>query len=324
MILDIADFVTRHCRLSENAAKSLQVSFVHCTQPTFLVFVPGQVYPLYVIVAGPHDSLVRTHGLLEKLYAEMPGTFARPHGVCRYVNDTWLMIQSGLPGIPWFRMGEQLPRKSDWLNLRRRAVRQLNAFHEVVSQNPDWVDESITFSNGLRTLADACQDTLRPLGAPACRLIENAVHTLEQLGPVRAVWQHGDFVLNNMLADGQQFGLIDLVDFGKSSVPLLDNFSLAISVHRLASAHVNWHDPLEDIAACVSESSVSSGYTPNQKLAFYVYYLLSAIHETLVHPRRIAVRAAYLEQLNQLTQDTSRFLTAFRQFAPTGVQHDIA
>ena len=131
------------------------------------------------------------------------------------------------------------------------------------------------------------------------------------VAPAPVVWQHGDFVLNNLLVDDDRIGVVDLDDFGKWQAPFVDAFALACSISLQARAHVPWPHLAEELAACAAVERGAAAYTPRQRTAFFAHFLLSAVADTLQRPARATIRLSYLGYLRDLAEDGPRYLRAF-------------
>ena len=316
MILEIADLVTRHCEVPPATARDLRVAFLKTTEPTFLVFARHQAHPLFVVKVGEGPTLERRLAVSSRLYELLPDAIARPFGVFPLGGPLALLIQTGLPGIPWFRLADHLRTVDDWQRLARRCRAQLAAFQAAVASEPSWVAPAQRHDAAMRTLTVVLHDLLAPLGSAVAAMLDEAADVLATAEPAPAVWQHGDFVLNNLLVDDDRFGVLDLDDFGKWRAPFVDAFALACSISLQARAHVPWPHLAEDLAASAATEPGAAGYTPRQKTAFFAHFLLSAVADTLQRPTRATIRLSYLGYLRDLAEDGPRYLRAFEQ-SPT-------
>jgi hypothetical protein len=163
----------------------------------------------------------------------------------------------------------------------------------------------------LRALAASLHDVLAPLGAPVALMLAEAADVLATVAPAPVVWQHGDFVLNNLLVDDDRIGVVDLDDFGKWQAPFVDAFALACSISLQARAYVPWPHLAEELAACAAVERGAAAYTPRQRTAFFAHFLLSAVADTLQRPARATIRLSYLGYLRDLAEDGPRYLRAF-------------
>jgi aminoglycoside phosphotransferase len=318
VILDIADLVARHCRVPEPTARGLRVAFLKTTEPTFLVFARHQPFPLFVAKVAAASTLERRLALSSRLYELLPDAIAKPFGVFPLGDGRALLVQNGLPGVPWFRLADQVRTADDWEGLARRCRTQLAVFHAAVATEPAWVVQGARFDEALRGMTAALADLLVPLGPGAATALAEAAEVLAAMAPVTAVWQHGDFVLNNLLVDERRLGVLDLDDFGRWRAPFVDAFALACSIHLHARTHVPWHHLSSDLAACAAAEPGAAAYTARQKTAFFAYFLLAAITDTLQRPTRATIRLTYLEYLRDLVDDGPRYLRAFEQPATPG------
>jgi hypothetical protein len=308
MMLDIAAQVAARFPVAGASAEALRVAFIRTTDPVFLIFAPAQAHPHYVAKVGRGAALARQFTVEARLHQLLPGAVARPVGVIEIGDGAAVIVHEGAAGLPWFRLADTLHTTHDWLALRERCIAQLRAFASAVAGQPDWVAAPARQDLGLSALAASLHEVIAPLGLGEAWL-RDAVAALEALGPVPASWQHGDFVLNNLLVDGDRLTVVDLVDFGKWRVPLLDACALACSLHFHAGTHAPWHGLEHDLAACVA-GLPPGGRTADQTLALAVYFLLAAISDTLGRPRREGVRRLYLDLLRDVAGDPSRYRRA--------------
>lgn len=318
MILEIADLVARHCEVPPATARDLRVAFLKTTEPTFLVFARHQAHPLFVVKVGEADTLERRLAVSSRLYELLPDAIARPFGMFRLAGAHALLIQTGLPGIPWFRLADHLRGADDWRRLAARCRAQLAAFHAAVANEPRWVVAGQRHDAALRALTAELHNVVAPLGPRVAAMLEEAAGVLATAEPAPVVWQHGDFVLNNLLVDDDRLGVLDLDDFGKWRAPFVDAFALACSISLQARAHVAWPHLADDLAACAAVERGGGVYTPRQRTAFFAYFLLSAIADTLQRPTRATIRLSYLGYLRDLAEDGPRYLRAFEQLSTPG------
>lgn len=317
MILEIADLVARHCDVSPATARGLRVAFLKTTEPTFLVFARHQAHPLFVVKVGEAATLERRCAVSSRLYELLPDAIAKPFGVFPLAGPHALLIQTGLPGIPWFRLADHLRTVDDWRRLAARSRAQLAAFHAAVALEPRWIADGQRSDAAMRALTAELKDLLTPLGSAVSTMLADAAEVLATAVPAPVVWQHGDFVLNNLLVDDDRIGVLDLDDFGKWRVPFVDAFALACSISLQARAHVPWPHLADDLAAGAAAEGGAGAYTPRQRTAFFAYFLLSAVADTLQRPTRATIRLTYLGYLRDLAEDGPRYLRAFEQpFTP--------
>ena len=300
MILDVAGVVARHCQIAEAEARTFTVAFINTTDPVFLIFSPGQAHPRFVAKAGAPADLERRVAMEARLHALLPTATAKPWGVAVLDASRGVTVHGGLPGAPWYRLADQLASTADWVSLRGRCIAQLRAFEAAVASEPGWVEPARP-GERFRAVASDVGAAIAPLGAAVEAWMRAAAAELDALGTVPVTWQHGDFVLNNLLVDDDRLGIVDLVDFGAWRLPMLDACALACSFHLHAGHHVPWHPVADDLAAAMA----GSPYSPQQKSALFALFLLAAIADTQHRPNREGVRRHYLALLDATAADVA-------------------
>jgi hypothetical protein len=126
------------------------------------------------------------------------------------------------------------------------------------------------------------------------------------LGAIAWPWQHGDFSLNNLLVAPDAMAIIDLEDFGATSVPLHDEIGLALSI-RLAAPQA----PLsaaECLSLCCSGTVAREGFSPAQIGGLVVHHLLWRINDCGEISRRRALRDFLLGFLNAFVANPTEFV----------------
>ena len=64
--------------------------------------------------------------------------------------------------------------------------------------------------------------------------VELYSRSLDAIGKISVHSQHGDFCLNNLIIEEDKIHIIDFEDFGITSMPLHDQFTLALSFYQLS------------------------------------------------------------------------------------------
>ena len=317
MILDLADLLVRHRVVAPQEAGQLRVAFLQATEPTFLVFRGRQRHPLFVAKIGQHRTLTARSAVTSRLHALLPDGIARPLGVFPLDDGRGLFVEEGLPGMPWFRLEDRCTTPGDWRALRSRAIERLRQFHAAVASEPMWITPPRALDAEVRDMAWHLREELAELGQRRDELIEAAASELAPLHAIRGISQHGDFVLNNLLVDEHQLYILDFADFGKWHAPFVDAFALAHSVNLQARQHVDWPHLTDDLAACAAAEVDATSFSPRQKLAFFVYFLLAAMIDTLQRPSRSAIKAIYRATFRDVLDDASRYEQAFAVAFPS-------
>jgi hypothetical protein len=232
VILDIPHLVSRLVPGLLDGAPA-DVACVRTTQPKYLVFGADRGKPACVVQVGPRHEMERVHAVLARLHPLLPDAVAAPLACVPLPGGDCVQIQSGLPGVPWFRLPELFRSPGQWGRLRDTALATLGRFHEAVRQVPEWAD-TVRPGDELRRQARICREQSVTLSPRAVDYIDTACERLDGIGELPAHWQHGDFCLNNLLVTRTGAAVIDLDEFGLTSMPLQDRIGLALSVSDLA------------------------------------------------------------------------------------------
>ena len=209
--------------------KNASVACVCTTRPKFLVFNHRSQQPACVVEFGPRERLIRVDGILSELHPRFPKGVARPI-VCRsWQNGTYVQIQEGLAGMPWFRLSDRLSTPEEWKAMLDRAVAAMLRLHAATRDVPTWCG-SVLAGAELRRQSALCNRDARLLSEPVLERIRTWSQQLDGAGPMASCWQHGDFSLNNLLVSDSSVAVIDFDEFGGTLVPLHDAFGLALSV----------------------------------------------------------------------------------------------
>ncbi len=296
MIPDLQALLERAGLCEDASADEYSLACPYYTTPMYLIFHPRQSHPVYVMKTGDHEKLTRVFESSKWLYGKVPETIPEPVSLLPLNDDVWAFVQRGLPGDPWLRViGEHNTTRS-CLRLRDSAFGVMTRFHDVVRTNADWKKRYSIGEDFDRVCHKIEQGT--ELSSPVARFKDRVKWILNDMGDVDSFWQHGDFVINNLIFSKDHIGVIDLDDFGECSAPFLDNFALAFSINSLASMNCDWHSLDDDVRACIPETS----YSEEQMLAFFGFFLFRSFGETMENTRRIQIRKQYLNHLQDVAE----------------------
>jgi hypothetical protein len=206
-------------------------------------------------------------------------------------------VQAGLPGVPWFRLQQNVRDLSAWLSLRTRALATLRRLQETVAGNPAWC-MAVEPGVELRRQFGIAHDCGHALAETIAARVERSAMSLDALGFRTWPWQHGDYCFNNLLVSDDRLGLIDFEEFGGTSMPLHDEFSLAFSsqdfMGRLASAP----SLQEQLAACIGERLARNALPGQCVEGLLFHHLLWRLNQCTSRPRRAAIALRLLRDLN--------------------------
>ena len=203
------------------------VACICTTRDKYLVFDGDATRPACVVEFGDKARLGREHAILRELHGRCPGIVPRPLAFAPWTEGVAVHVVEGLAGLPWFRLAETLPTPADWLSLLDRAVAVMQRLHAAISAVPGWagtVDVGLALTDQVRQARG--HGTLAPL---LLGQVEVCANRLGGLPPVPAVWQHGDFSLNNLMVSPDSMTVIDFEEFGLTRMPLHDALGLALS-----------------------------------------------------------------------------------------------
>jgi hypothetical protein len=232
MILEIPEIVSR---LVPGLFRDepVSVACVSTTRPKYLVFGTDRERPTLVVQSGPRHEMERVHAILTRLHALIPDVVAEPLACVPVAGNECVQVQSGLPGVPWFRLSNLLRSPVDWVRMRERALTALERLHAAVRQVPEWTGSTHPGKELRRQFATCLgQGVMFTPRASDC--LDAASERLDGLGEVPCHWQHGDYCLNNLLVSRAGVAVIDFDEFGLTSMPLLDRMGLALSICELA------------------------------------------------------------------------------------------
>jgi len=304
MILDIVPIVEKMApRLLHGAEAS--VACVSTTRPKYLVFRHGRdAFPVCVVERGESRRLTRTEHVLSTLSAALPGTVPAVISSGTASDGGFVLIQEGLPGVPWFRVADHMASESDWRRLLARSIDTLNALHAAIRAVPSW-NGSVDLAVELARQATRATQNGVSLSATLWRRVREATEAKHR--PLESWWQHGDFSLNNLLVDDAGLGIIDFDEFGRTMMPLHDAFGLALSfVLSQPRASVLSRSAL--ISECITRSADGTQIDPALRPGLLLHHLLVRINDCHGSTRRAPLRRTLLDWAEQLSETPKGFL----------------
>jgi phosphotransferase family enzyme len=286
------------------------VACVCTTRPKYLVFNRKSKQPACVVEFGPAERLVRVDGILSELHPRFPSGVARPICCRSITNGTYVQIQEGLGGMPWFRLSDGLSSPNDWRAVLDRAVHAMVRLHAATREVAAW-SGSVLAGAELRRQAALCNRDARQLSEPVLDRIRALSQALDTAGPMRSCWQHGDFSLNNLLVSETAVSVIDFDEFGGTLAPLHDAFGLALSVPLSQSDSC----PLtlaECITQCVEPARRDERIAAEHLPGLLMHHLLWRINQCHGLERRNALKRVLLGWVVELAETPAAFGFASR------------
>ena len=290
--------------------RHLSVAALSATHPKFLVFERDRSRPACVVEIGSVTEMRRHHEVLLALHASIPSIVPEPLACTQWDLTSAICVQGGLPGLPWFALRREYRTARDWQRLLEQAVRALCLFQMAARGERDWIT-TVHPGDALRAQARACVDGGLGLDAGVVSLVMRRAERLDDLGAVVCHWQHGDFSLNNLLVSREAAGIIDFDEFGETSMPLHDEFGLAISMRlsQEGACDLPWTSCLE---TSVSYAAAREGYDGQTVEGLLLHHLLWRIRRSLASPARAPLRRRLLALLGSFAADPGAWFRTTR------------
>src|SRR5580765_4153690 len=165
------------------------VACVCTTRPKYLVFNKKARQPACVVEFGPRERLVRVDGILSELHRRFPDGVARPLVCAPLHNGTYVQIQGGLAGMPWFRLSDGLVSAADWRAMIARAVAAMRRVHTATRDVPAWSGRVLAGAE-LRRQAMLCNRDDSALSDRVLERVRTWSLELDSAGPMASCWQH--------------------------------------------------------------------------------------------------------------------------------------
>lgn len=290
---------------------SPSVASVCTTRPKYLVFDGDPTRPACVVEFGERDRLTRIDRILRTLTERMSSGI--PASLCctEWHDGTYVHVQEGLPGAPWFRVSEGIVTEAQWRRLLDRSVDAMRRLHVATRRQDAWTGR-VHVGNELERQVSLCQSRGITLGRAALARADAWGVDASAAGPLPTCWQHGDFSLNNLLVASDSVAIIDFEEFGGTSVPLHDAFGLALSVTLSQGSDCTL--PLQEcIRACVNTAVADEAVAPGCIPALLLHHLIWRVNQCHGLPRRAPLRQTLLKWIEQLAVAPQSFLGQLAQ-----------
>ena len=301
MLVDIVD-VLRNRPATSDLARGASVLALQTTRPLYLVFEPGADHPKYVVEFASEPDARSLETLLTRLDQFAPSL--APQSVDTYqTNDPriWAHVQTGTPGLPWFKLDRTFVTSDARQALMRRAVDAMLTLHRGIDACQEW-HASVTPGTTLNRLIQSARTKRINLSERAWALLEQSSESLNSLGSFTWHFQHGDMCLNNMLIGDAQIGIVDFEEFGLTSMPLHDEIGLAISCRELLDPYSNWQGDDEALSVCVAPTLLRAPWLEDHVQSFVLVFYLWRILRSYGIPKRAVKLKRMTEYIEQHAQ----------------------
>lgn len=275
---------------------SIPFSFVEvcCTNATILAFDDSQSHPRYVVRTGPKSALIGCWENLVALNKLLPERTPLAVLLTQVSETQWVMVQNGVPGIPWFSVSRKIRSKKSATKIVDQSLDVLREFHGAVNSRKRWQSKL--------AVVDAFENILgqiRRAGIAFSVSMEDRIavskDSLGEIGTLSCHYQHGDFSFNNLIFDSESTFLIDFDDFGSCNFPLLDQVSLAYSI----AEHVPDHSFWKIFPRAVAQSQYHD-FSRELLESLVVCHLMHALAGTIGIQRRVRRQAHLLNILDRV------------------------
>jgi len=230
------------------------------SNPVFLSFSTNAV-PDYVV----HHAVLGDFELRQELHQVLGPLVSKPLAQTIKGEQSYF-VESGLPGKPWFQLLKNSSLSME--DVKERSLKTLKEFEQRIGTIDAWTDviDVIAIFNNQFSQSHAIRE-FTPFIVSAC---SELVKSLPDEYLIKGTWQHGDYCINNLIFNEKQTYIIDFEEFGDTSMPLQDAFSLALSLY--IQREVQTFELLaEDLAYCLQ--GIDKKLTPLLSFLF-IYHLL--------------------------------------------------
>lgn len=204
--------------------------YLNTSEPKYLVFENESDHPKYVVQYGETSSITQAYQHLSQIAPLLPQTVPSPIACIRLENQNCVLVQTGMPGVPWFTIRNCYQTFSQWNNFIEKMAVSLREFHSAISTD-DKLHKEVVLAEKLEQIAQLYKNQNNViLPSNFDLIIEQQTALLEDIGPITCHFQHGDFCINNLLVSSNRIAVIDFEHFGVNVIPYHDEFLLTSSV----------------------------------------------------------------------------------------------
>ncbi len=283
----------------------LGITCISTTNPVYLIFHDHGEYPALVARVAVNDHVCETHRKMTRLYEHVGDLIPEPLGLLSSGTQQ-IAIQRGAEGTPWFQLSSVYATKKRWDELRDRALHALYQLHVGAAKMAEG-GGMCRPGEELRQCFALCVKSGTKLSEDVISHVENMAVHLDKLGVVPAAPQHGDFCLNNLLVGEGDIRIIDFEDFLYTTMPLHDEFSLALSMYSQAPAACNATLKFE-FNACTRASLERLGFENDVLPGFFMFHLLLRLGSWSQDENRAKYREWLMSLLQEFVVDPAAFI----------------
>jgi hypothetical protein len=289
----------------------LSVVRIRTTRPVYLVFLedpacaradigegadPFEPQAVCAVQVGPRTEITRLHEAMATLHRALPDNIPAAAPFARLSDNTFVLVQEVMAGVPWFRIRDQLRGLEAWLQFRERALDALQMLHDAIRQRPEWrvrVDVGRALFRQAREAA-----RYKMVSREVCAELQHRGSSL-LARPVQWFFQHGDFCVNNLIVGPDRLGIIDFEEFGHTVVPLHDEFSLALSCQDFMEGLPGAPTLGEQVRACIAPALARVPALEPLVPTLFLHHLAWRINQCHDRPTRADMRDRLVRLLMQ-------------------------
>jgi hypothetical protein len=184
----------------------------------------------------------------------------------------------------------------------------MHRLHEAVRGVPEWAGTIDLRAALLRQVA-TWQASAPALDFAVRRGLNRCLMSLEGLAPMKAVAQHGDFSLNNLMVAPDSLAVIDFEEFGLTRMPLHDAIGLALSFPLSQDGRCPIPLP-ECVERAIGGSAVVRSMDAEVLRGLVLHHLLLRINESNGQASRARLRATLSTLAERVACDTGNGLAS--------------
>ena len=264
------DNVFEYLKFTADQINCASVLCIDSSKDIYLIF-DEYTYPCYALYAIEKDKIQHVVATRQLLSSLLNNVVSKSIGVIEHNNRSFF-IEEGLAGQPWFQLKGSAG--FNWNDVKSTAVSTLFNFHEVVRNEISWQKKlnigDVFIEQYLQTLN--MQNEYR-LTEKVSKLVHELHSELKKHPKMVCYFQHGDFCINNLLFNEGMAHIIDWDEFGEVSMPLQDEFSLALSFYNLDN-NFNIEQLHVELKICITKSEWLKSLTKESVVALFLFHLL--------------------------------------------------
>ena len=294
--------------LLDSKITDCSIACISTSRPIYLAFDQKSDYPIYVVRKIDGGSALKSHNIHIQLYKLAGNLVPQPIGLYTYSGEKY-DIQHGVRGLPWFQLKSKVRSGEERIRLEKRIWETLKNFQAAIFQSETNETSNLKPHEELNNAYLDYQKAGEALTQNLKKIVEKAISELSREPDSPAVPQHGDFCLNNLIIDTDDITVIDFEDFGITSMPLYDHFTLALSLPSSSDNPANVAN-IFGVSAIVSAAQVL-GISKDVIHWHFLHHILLRLGQWSTGEKRAAYRAWLKQVLDSFIEDQAKRYTNY-------------